>query len=91
MAWDRCYDFLNIFAKKTVKHLAFLSQNKAKVCKNLIITLVIEKTPIFCRKLLKIAENCDHNIDPCFVIEKKLTHFIVSYLLCFIINFQHHM
>jgi hypothetical protein len=20
----------------------------------------------FCRKLAKIAENCDHNIDPCF-------------------------
>jgi hypothetical protein len=30
----------------------------------MIITLVFEKTPIFCRKLAKIAENCDHNIDP---------------------------
>jgi hypothetical protein len=27
--------------------------------------LVFEKTPIlFCRKLAKIAETCDHNIDP---------------------------
>jgi hypothetical protein len=24
----------------------------------------LRKTPIFCRKLGKIAENCDHNIDP---------------------------
>jgi hypothetical protein len=26
--------------------------------------LVFEKNAIFCRKLAKIAENCDHNIDP---------------------------
>jgi hypothetical protein len=24
----------------------------------------LRKTPIFCRKLPKIAVNCDHNIDP---------------------------
>jgi hypothetical protein len=42
--------------------MAFLTQNKAKFEKKLIITLA--KTPIFCRKLGKIAENCDHNIDP---------------------------
>jgi hypothetical protein len=30
----------------------------------MIITLVFEKNAIFCRKLSKIAENCDHNIDP---------------------------
>jgi hypothetical protein len=51
---------LKIFAKK----LAFFAQNKAKLCKNLIIILVLRKTPIFRRKLAKIAENCDHNIDP---------------------------
>jgi hypothetical protein len=32
--------------------------------KNVIITLVFEKNANFCRKLAKIAENCDHNIDP---------------------------
>jgi hypothetical protein len=36
---DRCYDFINIFAKK----LAFFTPNKAKVCKDWIITLVFEK------------------------------------------------
>jgi hypothetical protein len=46
--------------------LAFLAQNKAKLPKILIITLVFETNAIFCRKLPKIAENCDHNIDPCF-------------------------
>jgi hypothetical protein len=37
----------------------------AKLCKILIITLVFEKNAnFFCRKLSKIAENRDHNIDP---------------------------
>jgi hypothetical protein len=45
--------------------LAFLTHNKAKVRKMLIITMVFEKNAnFFCRKLAKIAENCDHNIDP---------------------------
>jgi hypothetical protein len=54
-----------IFATK----LAFLTQNKAKYWKKLITTLV------FRRKLGKIAENCDHNIDPwfCLRIIKTLT------------------
>jgi hypothetical protein len=39
------------------KKLAFFTQNNAKLCKILIITF-------FRRKLSKIAENCDHNIDP---------------------------
>jgi hypothetical protein len=30
---DRCYDFVNIFAKKIAKKLAFLTRNKAKLCK----------------------------------------------------------
>jgi hypothetical protein len=60
-----CYDFLNIFDKKFSKKLAFLTQNKAKLWKILIITLVFEKNANFFRqKLSKIAENCDHNIDP---------------------------
>jgi hypothetical protein len=42
----------NIFAEKFGKKLAFLTQNKAKVCKTLIITLVFEKNAIFS------AENC---------------------------------
>jgi hypothetical protein len=36
--WDRCYDFLNIFAKKIGEKMAFLTQNKAKLFKNVIIT-----------------------------------------------------
>jgi hypothetical protein len=58
---------LKIFSPKKIAKMVFLTQNKAKLCKILIITLVFEKTPIFRRKLGKIAENCDHNIDPrCF-------------------------
>jgi hypothetical protein len=57
---------LKIFSQKNIgKKLAFLTQNKAKLCKFLIITLVFEKNAkFFCRKLAKIAENYDHNIDP---------------------------
>jgi hypothetical protein len=44
--------------KNSAKKLAFLTQNKAKLCKNLIITLVFEKNANF------FAENCDHNIGP---------------------------
>jgi hypothetical protein len=47
--------------------IAFMIQNKAKLCNNFIITLVFEKNATFS----EIAENrkkCDHNIDPssCF-------------------------
>jgi hypothetical protein len=38
---------LNIFAEKFSKKLAFLTQNKAKLCKNVIITLVFEKNANF--------------------------------------------
>jgi hypothetical protein len=56
---------LKIFSpKKIAKKWRFLTQNKAKLCKILIITLVFKKNAIFCRKLAKIAENCDYNIDP---------------------------
>jgi hypothetical protein len=49
--WDRCYDYLNIFAKKFGEKLAFLTQNKAKLCKILIITLVFEKKRHFFRHM----------------------------------------
>jgi hypothetical protein len=56
--------FKNIFAKKSAK-MAFFTQNKAKLCSNLIITLIFEKKRQFVRrKLSKIAENWDYNIDP---------------------------
>jgi hypothetical protein len=43
--------------------MAFLTKNKSKICKILMITLVFEKkTPIYRRKLSKIAENRDHSI-----------------------------
>jgi hypothetical protein len=38
----------------------------------MIITLVFEKNANFCQKSAKIAENCDHNIDPNF--KKKMDH-----------------
>jgi hypothetical protein len=47
------------------KNLAFLTQSKSKIYKILTITLVFEKNAnFFRRKLTKIAENCDHNVDP---------------------------
>jgi hypothetical protein len=53
--------------KNSAKKFAFSTQNKAKLCKILIITLVFENSAkCFRRKLLKIAENWDHNIDPSF-------------------------
>jgi hypothetical protein len=61
---DRCDDFKNIFPKKIAKKLAFFYSNKAKLCKILILTLVFEKNIFFRRKLAKIAESCDRNIDP---------------------------
>jgi hypothetical protein len=54
-----CYDFLNIFAEKFSKKLVFLTQNKAKLFKIVIITLVFEKNANFfaenCRKSQKIV------------------------------------
>jgi hypothetical protein len=55
---------VNILKKIAKKICSFLTQNKAIFCLILIITLVFEKTPIFCQKLSKIVENCDRNIDP---------------------------
>jgi hypothetical protein len=53
LAWDRCYDFLNIFAEKfSKKNWRFFTQNKAKLCKILIICNIVflRKTPIFSPK-----------------------------------------
>jgi hypothetical protein len=51
--------------------MAFLTKNKAKLCKILIITLVFDKNAYFCQKIVKFAENCDHNIDPRSVYKKQ--------------------
>jgi hypothetical protein len=45
--------FLNIFAEKFCKKMAFFAQNKAKLCKNWIITLVFKKNAIFSPKIGK--------------------------------------
>jgi hypothetical protein len=48
-----------IFSQTMAKNVAFLTQNKAKLCKNLIITLVFEKNANFsaeiCQKSQKIV------------------------------------
>jgi hypothetical protein len=45
---DRCYDFYNIFAQKISDKMAYFTLNKAKLCKNLIKTLVFkENTNLF--------------------------------------------
>jgi hypothetical protein len=53
---DRCYDFKNIFAQKLGKILAFSFQTITSFfTKNMIITLVFEKTANFLQKIGKIA------------------------------------
>jgi hypothetical protein len=55
---------LKIFSQKIGNNNGVFAETTA-FCKKLIGTLVFEKkTPIFSPKLSKIAENCDHNIDP---------------------------
>jgi hypothetical protein len=62
--------FLKIFSPK---NLRFFAQTTASFLKKLTISLFFEKTPIFFRrKLAKLAENCDHNIDPRFSAEFRL-------------------
>jgi hypothetical protein len=69
----QCYGFLIIFGEKFSEKIGVLTQNKAILCKIVIITLVFDKkTPIFSQKIVKIAENCDHNIDPRSLEEKTL-------------------
>jgi hypothetical protein len=63
-SWNRCYDFKNIFVKKFSKNIGFF-RTTASFRKKMIITLVFEKNANFFRQnFSKIAENCDHNIDP---------------------------
>jgi hypothetical protein len=73
-AWDQCYDFLNIFAEKFGEKIGVLTQNKAKLCKNLILTLVFEKNANFfaenCRKLQKIV------IIPSTPVHGHITYFL---------------
>jgi hypothetical protein len=50
---------------KNWPELAFLTQNKAKLCQRLIKTLFfLEKRQFFPKKLSKISQSCDHDIDP---------------------------
>jgi hypothetical protein len=45
--------------------LAFFAQTTASFCKKFDHNIVfLEKRQLFRRKLAKIAENCDHNINP---------------------------
>jgi hypothetical protein len=51
--------------KKSAEKMAFLTQNKAKLCKKFYHNIVFwEKRQFFRRNWAKIAENCDYNIDP---------------------------
>jgi hypothetical protein len=58
---------LKILSPKNLAKMfgVFFAQTAAAFfCKNLIITLVFEKNAkFFRRKLAKIGENCDYNID----------------------------
>jgi hypothetical protein len=67
--------FIIFSPRKIAKKLAFLTLNKAKLCKILIITLVLEKNAIFTPKLAKIAENFDHNMDPRLFYVKHLPRY----------------
>jgi hypothetical protein len=49
--------------KKIAKKLAFLLKTKLNYAKIGSQHWFLRKTTIFCRKLAKIAENCDPNID----------------------------
>jgi hypothetical protein len=63
--------FKIVSPKNSAKKLAFLTQNKGKLGKILIITLFFEKNAnLFAEKLAKIAENCNHNIDPSLLCNK---------------------
>jgi hypothetical protein len=58
-------NFKIFLPKNLAKILAFLTQTTAYFAKKVIITLVFEKNAnFFRRKLAKITENCDHNIEP---------------------------
>jgi hypothetical protein len=77
---DRYYDFL-IFSPKN----GVLAQNKAVLCKNVILTLVFDKncSCIFRRKLSKIAESCDLNIDARKMAEISFIIFAAKFAIFF--------
>jgi hypothetical protein len=55
--WDRCYDL--------AKNWRIFAQTTASFCINSVHYInFFRKTSIFCTK---IAETCDHNIDPCLL------------------------
>jgi hypothetical protein len=57
--------FKEFSPKNRRKKLDFFAQTTATFSKNNFIDLVLrEKLQFFRRKLAKIAENCDYNIDP---------------------------
>jgi hypothetical protein len=63
--WGRCYDFKNIFAKKFGENIGgFFLLKLQLVLEKMYHDIGFEKNAIFGRKLAKIAENCDHNINP---------------------------
>jgi hypothetical protein len=66
------------FSPKNLAKNGGLTQNNAKLCKTLIITLVLEKNANFCGKLSKIAENCDHNIGPRWLVFRPVRESISS-------------
>jgi hypothetical protein len=58
--------FKNIFAKKIgEKNWRFWLETLPNSVKGGSYRRFLRKTPVFCIKLAKIAENCDHNIGPC--------------------------
>jgi hypothetical protein len=70
--------FFNYFLPKNLaKKLAFLTQNKAKFWKKLSKHWYLRKRQFFSRKLGKIAENCDRNIDPGHPVNGVNFHFNV--------------
>jgi hypothetical protein len=79
--------------KNSATKLALLTQNKAKICKLLIITLVFEKNANFPpENCQKIAEN--HNIDPRldfflhFYVYFFMRRYVLNHYICpgFILN-----
>jgi hypothetical protein len=70
--WDRCYEFLNIFTKKSAKKLRFLTQNKYKLCKKVDHNIGFrEKRHFIRRKLAKIViiTPTPGHPDPSFVVD----------------------
>jgi hypothetical protein len=54
----------NIFAKKFRENIGIFYSKQLNFENNLSQLWDLRKTQFFRRKLAKIAENCDHNIDP---------------------------